>query len=1505
MPSGASKIHATSGRAGTTSARLRRELLATLVLGTALEEPRSTTTPLDQVLSPLAGLLIARWAGYDESEREAIAAFNEEVFKPELPEALGLSAWDDPTRNHVGEVAEALGTMATRNGAESAAVRYVNRVAPLVMHTAEESPPTYERLYACVRQIDFGAPDGRTLAARMFDDVLRTVMAMQGKQVGEFATPERVADLMLALADPQPGDKVYDPCFGFGELLVGAARRLREAARTAPTRVWAGIRQAGIFGIEINRLSYAVGLCRILLAGIDRPGLELSDALERPLPRSRSGDGFDCIMAVPPWGMRVSRTPTAHFPFPNRHSETLFLQHVMANLRPGGRAVVALPEGLLYRHGPDRRMRKALLSDYSVDAVVSLPAGAFAPWTGIPVNLVAFRRDEPQAAVRFIGIPPDTWKSAPEDRDTLVPDGRDSDGRGLGVGVDSSRDSGEFRGVADSGAGLVVGGGLDGSSGPSAGCDDGSGFGGGFGAGAGFSDGGGLGRGYGSGAVLGHGGRYGDGVGTGVRFEDGTGFGHGAGMTAESGDGMGVDSGRTHAADLFRCVADLSRRRPGISADALPFRVETWDVPVQKLALRDHELVARKSGSDALDAEIDRLVASDPSLKIERLERVAEVRAGRLYPTQFTTARRDAPNAVAGLIRVGDVKDTVDARDSAGEITKDAWIAEALKPVLFLTGDGMARADEREILRPLDIVVTTSGTVGKVAFFPVLLAGFDLEDVSASASCMSDLRSKVAGLSMPMVITKGVAVLRARGHVTPEYLAALLRSPAYRSWLSGNARGTTIQHLTLRTLRRLPIPVPPVPVQKAVLDELSGLRGDAMAVLARLLSGASNDPVTVWLETPLVARLASGSTGGNASDSFGALVAAARALYSLVIRIQDRSDRTSSEMGDRRIGGWLGVARQVAMTLDGVESIPRGAGRLAILEVTLSRLQEALRVLEGTGGSVVDRLRSFTRAMVESAEGEVHAMQGSIRLDIAVEPAEVTVGATSEVDLRVTNSSAVPMRSLHVSTRPPVGTGQLPYLADGETHRFPLTVHPRDASRPLPVAVSWRARRLDGTAVGGEVEVSLRVLSTREVVRTGGLGSSPYIVSSPVYADREDMFFGRADIIEPIKRQLGASTHANVVLLEGNRRTGKTSILEQLGKAGVLSGWIPVYCSFQGAEGHDSKVGIATREVFRLLAREIGRALHDAGVETWIPGQPARDPGRSFKAAFRVALDRAFAGEHGFEMLQLYIAAAVEAASPRRVLLMLDEFDKLHEGIEAGITSPQVPENIRHLLQHQPGLCAIIAGSRRLKRLREQYWSALFGLGYRLGVSALPLDDARRLVTQPVEGRLGYLPHARDRLVELCACHPFLVQSLCNRMFEQAASGGTPTITVEAVEQAATEMVRDNEHFKTLWDYAGSARRRLILALCDRCSEGPDPVSLELLEIKLRDNGVPVRRFSELSDDVAELRELELIEFDDSYRGGTYRLSVPLMARWLQVNVDFDDVVKRAKQEADTVEAGR
>ena len=1276
--------------------------------------------------------------------------------------------------------------------------------------------------------------------------MLRIFVDEQGRLAGEFVTPEPVAALMLELADPRPGDRVYDPCFGFGGLLAGAARRQRAAVRTGSSRCAADLRSAGVFGFELNQITHAVGLCRTLLTGIGYPGLDMGDALAQPMPNDLSKDGFDCILAVPPWGRWTwgSFRPDDSFPIPSHNTESLFLQHVMANLRPGGRAVVALPEAMLFRDGPDRRVREALLSDYAVDAVVSLPAGAFAPWTGVPASLVAFHCATPRSAVRFAGISSRAWAAM---RDDHAADGRSAGDRhrerANGGRSDERLEQSSFGGAARFGHGAAEG--------------------------AGRED-----------------------------FAQGTGGEHG--LSHRGGFDDRASRSGTHVPVLMRNLVEMLRSPYGTRTNRNFTGIKVWDVPKRDLSVRGWELLAKRSGGDALDEWLDQLAGVDPSLKIERLDRVAEIHLGASWGRRFTTEDRYTPGVVASLVRAGDIRDGL----------VDGWDGGIQAPSLFLTGEAGGRTMEGDILRPHDVIVATSGTVGKVGFIPMPITKLDLTTETTSppaggndaeaATALGEITDGVLlgpGL-VPMVAARSVGIVRVQACVLPGFLTALMRSPVYRDWLSGHARGTTIRSLSVRILRRLRIPVPPLPAQLAVLREIEGTReGDAAGVLVRVLSGVARNPVAEWLTRPPMLQLASGFAA-ETHASIWTLAVVAREIEGLVAEIQhsDLLGLALSEVASRTIRTWLDIARRAVAAVEGIEDVSRGAGRLAILEVVLRHLNDALDTLDGVDEPNINGLRSLTRAMTGICEEEIFAMQESIRLDVGLKPAEVVVGVPSEVHLRVTNASTVPLRSLHIDTRPSVGTGQISYLTDGETQHLPLTIHPRDATQPFRIVVSWRACRLDGTAVHGEEEVALRVLSTREAVRSGDLGTSPYIVGSPV--DRHEMFFGRTDVLDRIRRQFGASTHANVILLEGNRRTGKTSILRQLGKADVLPGWIPVYCSLQDAEGDDGRSGVTTRNVFKLLARTTGWALADAGVETWLPGLPERDPGRPYKLAFLSALNQAFAGEHAFETFELYLSAAVDAASPRRVLLMLDEFDKLQEGIDAGITSPQVPENIRHLLQHQPGVSAIITGSRRLKRLREEYWSALFGLGYRIGVSALSPDDARRLVTEPVEGRLAYLPQARDRLVDLCACHPFLVQSLCNRVFEQAAATGMSTVTVDAVRQAATEMVRDNEHFRTLWDYTGSARRRLLLALCARLQDGTDAVNLDLFEVELRERGVPLRRVHDLADDVTELRELELLDFDESYRSGTYRLAVPLMAQWLQANVDFDDLVVRARVEA-------
>ena len=511
MQTGSPAHDETRGRVDASAARMGSELLAALEGGTVPSGRTRTTTPFDNVLVPLAGLVIVKWAGYHESEREAIAAFDEESFTPELPETLRLSAWDRPAKRHASEVVAALGEMTANSSTGNAAARYVARVAPFVTQATGSSQRTYERLHAWVSRLDLGTQEGRALAALLFDDALRVVMATQGALIGEFITPRHVADLMLELADPEPGHRVYDPCFGFGELLVGAARRLRAAARSASPRDWADVQNSGIFGVEIDPLSYAIGLCRTLLAGIDGPRLELTETIERPLPRNRSADGFDRILATPPWGGRAARSSSAQFRFPSHYSETLFLQHVMANLRPGGRAVVALPEGPLFRLGSDKQVRKALMSEFSIDSVVSLPAGAFAPWTGVAASLVVFRRATRRSMIRFICISSSAWGATAQSGDDGVREGVASEGRPLESVENEFPDDGESGGVTRFGADNKHGGGFRRRSrGQAPGFDDGSGIGYGYGPGAGFEVGSGSGfdRGTRSGAGLPDGDRF-------------------------------------------------------------------------------------------------------------------------------------------------------------------------------------------------------------------------------------------------------------------------------------------------------------------------------------------------------------------------------------------------------------------------------------------------------------------------------------------------------------------------------------------------------------------------------------------------------------------------------------------------------------------------------------------------------------------------------------------------------------------------------------------------------------------------------------------------------------------------------------------------------------------------------------------------------------------------------------------------------------------------------------
>ena len=1260
----------------------------------------------ESVIAPYAAaVFLLRWAEHMDNEHEAVAAFEGTDYVPALSHAQHWSTWSAFRGEKLTDALRKEVLPALQKKPNSSVGQPLQRVMHVVGDLTLESPETIEALVDWCKGFDFESGSGRQVTGEALEALMERETSRNGAAL---SIPKPVVELMVDLLDPRPGQRIYDPSFGTGDCLATVASRLHEQAMRMPVTVWTQIQQQSLFGLEIDPYRYCIGFARVVLAGIELPGLELGSDLGRPLAKDLPSEGFDSIVTVVPSNGVVHSALSKQYPVPATKLETAFLQQVMSSLRSEGRAVVAVPEGVLFRTGPDRKVRKMLLSDYCVEGVISLPESAFRPFTGLKMSLVLFSRQKAKQTVRFMQV--DKWPS--------------------------------------------------------------------------------------------------------IRAEDGI--------------------SREKAAEAAQGVAENFRN--GVQNGNM------WETPIKELATRDWELIVKRSGEDALSRFLHAVNEADPGIPIRTLDEAADVFPGVQYDRSLTTRHGDDPSLYAGIVRVADLTQ-----------------AGPRSPSLFLTDRGSSRVQPKHRLRSGDILLSISGTIGKLAV-------------------VTDQTGDMGG-----VPARSLAVIRPQEGISSEFLKSVFASDTYQQWIRGHARGSMIQHLSVRALSQLRVPVPHIQVQRLFELHEAGQSEEPLKLLMRLLVRGSDDPVEAWLNGSsevLELRRDDVDPVAIVQKIAKSVVDLRNQIAHLQVNIRPLLDR------------WLQEFADILRTLQNIDSVPRGAGRMAILDRALLRLEHVEAIVGESSFPVYQSAIDVTERTSQLVRADQESILDDVNLEPSIEPSAVVAGKENEIQVRVKNLSSLALRNVSVSTSPSVGEGRVNYLPENKPLSFPAKIPARAATGLFAFKLRWRAERLDGRPVSGEHELAVDVRSTRDAVHVADIGASPYIVGNPV--DREEMFYGRQSIIDQIRRQLSTSHRANVILLEGNRRIGKTSILSHLKVPEVLPGWIVVNCSLQGGEGHKSKPGLETNEVFRLMARDIGWALYDAGVRVWLPDMNPPDSKKPYKPALVKALSNVFAGTRPFEVFEFFIQEVLEAASPRRLLLMLDEFDKLQEGIDSGITSPQVPENIRYLLHTYDRLSAILSGSRRIKRLREEYWSALFGLGHRIPVSEIPLDDSQLLVTRPVEGRLTYVPDARDRVVELCSRQPFLIQSLCNKIFERAAQSNERTVSVGAVTGAAEDMVTDNEHFRTLWEYARTERKRFLLAICHQLQGEPDPITLGLLETKLEEYGVALPISDRLGDDLEFLRELELLELQDTVQGSAYRLTVPLMADWIRHNIDFEDQRRQA-----------
>jgi type I restriction enzyme M protein len=272
----------------------------------------------------------------------------------------------------------------------------------------------------------------------LFEHVLRQIK--QAGELGQFRTPRHVIRAIVDMLDPKIGETIYDPAAGTAGFLAAAFNHIR-LANSSPsgiseTEVEGKLQKRGIgdklsaaqvsvlqnstfYGNDVDPKMVRLATMNLTLRGLPNVRIQLRNGLtttqdnERKTELGLPLEGYHVVLANPPFSGRVDKdrivdevkvgTSTS--------TEILFLKYMMDCLRPGGRCGVIIPEGVLFGStGAHKELRRQLIENNTVEAVLSLPGGVFQPYSGVKTSVLFFRKGGTTDKVMFLHADNDGYK---------------------------------------------------------------------------------------------------------------------------------------------------------------------------------------------------------------------------------------------------------------------------------------------------------------------------------------------------------------------------------------------------------------------------------------------------------------------------------------------------------------------------------------------------------------------------------------------------------------------------------------------------------------------------------------------------------------------------------------------------------------------------------------------------------------------------------------------------------------------------------------------------------------------------------------------------------------------------------------------------------------------------------------------------------------------------------------------------------------------------------------
>ncbi len=217
-------------------------------------------------------------------------------------------------------------------------------------------------------------------------------------QNGQFRTPRHIIDLMVEMTQPGPRDRICDPACGTAGFLVQAASYMQRVHREALL----GVEQRKHFnektfnGFDFDNTMLRIGSMNMLLHGVENPDIRYRDSLAESA--ADEAERYSLILANPPFAGSLDYESTAvdlQRIVKTKKTELLFLALFLRLLKPGGRAAVIVPDGVLFGSSKaHKELRRILVEDQQLQAVVKLPSGVFKPYAGVSTAILFFTKTD-------------------------------------------------------------------------------------------------------------------------------------------------------------------------------------------------------------------------------------------------------------------------------------------------------------------------------------------------------------------------------------------------------------------------------------------------------------------------------------------------------------------------------------------------------------------------------------------------------------------------------------------------------------------------------------------------------------------------------------------------------------------------------------------------------------------------------------------------------------------------------------------------------------------------------------------------------------------------------------------------------------------------------------------------------------------------------------------------------------------------------------------------------